>query len=1140
MSQKGTLEIVTRHLSLAIQPLRDAVQDLDSFEGFMYALGYEIEDLPVEFINLTSAVTQVIDGVGNLAEDPDIQDISNLLSSISNLYTAIQAISSTPTGADPGEFLTDLPKRMFEYLIMTYLSSSFPQWYSIFRMAGIIEEQYFAETPTRPDYVRYKFHADKIGDFLSDPKQLLEAIYGWGTNDFRFNLVINHLMDLLYSFGVTSVGIEPLSYDESEAYGYGDVNRVRGYNRKLVYEVFAVIFADVPVSLVIEALPFHEDNGLPGFIIQPRIPSSFSQTIQVSDATEFELRAGIDLSSQLGLVVTPEITEVRYPFEGGTIPPIGFGATLNFNPDEPAIILGKTNSTRLQMKGASVGLSIDVINSDLEVVLEAMMKGMQVIITSGEGDSFIGKILGNGEKVIDIELAIIWSSVSGINFKGGGGFDIALNPHITLGPLSIHGMRLSAKVQANGGTPLMKISAGANVGIDIGPFAAVVEGLGVSLNAAFEEGNAGPFDIGVGFKPPTGIGLSIDASAFKGGGFLSFDFENERYVGALELSVKDKVALKVIGVLTTKLPGNDDGYSLLLLITAEFEPINLGFGFTLNGVGGLIALNRTMNLNYLRDGVKANTLDNILFPQDPIANINQIISDLEGAFPVQEGRYAFGPMAIIGWGTPTLITIELGLMIEVPSPVRLAILGVLKAILPTENKQLLKLQVNFLGAIDFEAKFITFDASIFESKLLSFTLEGDMAFRLKYGDNKNFLFSLGGFHPAYTPPPLQLPTLRRLTINLLGGDNPRLTLTSYFAITSNTVQFGSAVDFYYKITNKWSVVGYLGFDILIQFNPFYLNAAIAAQIALMKNGETVLGIYLGGSVSGPAPWHVQGKAEVEICGITLKANFDKTFGDPATSTLPDINVLPKLEEALQNKANWQASVPPNSNLLVSMRELDNAPGKVVAHPFGSLGVSQKVVPLDMAFNKFGTQRPADYQKFEIDIADSLGDNFEEVTLQDFFPPAEFLQLSDSAKLSRKSFEEFNSGVSIKASNKLKSSYLMERELEFETVIMDSRNKPEKLTVLTKEKAVSFRVLTKNGSAAKSKLGSKSKPLSENAPPKVLPKQEKFAIAKTEDLSHYNSLEAGSEAEARVMLEELLNNNPALTDQIQVVPLYEIA
>ena len=155
-----------------------------------------------------------------------------------------------------------------------------------------------------------------------------------------------------------------------------------------------------------------------------------------------------------------------------------------------------------------------------------------------------------------------------------------------------------------------------------------------------------------------GIGFSIDANAFKGGGFLSFDFDQERYVGALELTVKDKVSLKVIGILTTKLPGNDDGFSLLLLITAEFQPINLGFGFTLNGVGGLIALHRTMNLNYLRDGVKANTLDNILFPTDPIANINQIISDLEGAFPVQEGRYAFGPMAIIGWGTPTLISIE--------------------------------------------------------------------------------------------------------------------------------------------------------------------------------------------------------------------------------------------------------------------------------------------------------------------------------------------------------------------------------------------------------------------------------------------------------------------------------------------------
>ncbi len=78
--------------------------------------------------------------------------------------------------------------------------------------------------------------------------------------------------------------------------------------------------------------------------------------------------------------------------------------------------------------------------------------------------------------------------------------------------------------------------------------------------------------------------------------------------------------------------------------------------------------------------MRAHTLDDILFPPDPVANAPQIISEIETFFPPQEGRYLFGPMLSIGWGTPTLIDFEVGVILEVPDPIRLAILGEIKAI----------------------------------------------------------------------------------------------------------------------------------------------------------------------------------------------------------------------------------------------------------------------------------------------------------------------------------------------------------------------------------------------------------------------------------------------------------------------------
>ncbi len=55
-------------------------------------------------------------------------------------------------------------------------------------------------------------------------------------------------------------------------------------------------------------------------------------------------------------------------------------------------------------------------------------------------------------------------------------------------------------------------------------------------------------------------------------------------------------------------------------------------------------------------------------------------------FPIEEKRYTFGLMGIIGLGYPTLIQVELGFIIQVPDPVILAILGVIKVALPTEQK----------------------------------------------------------------------------------------------------------------------------------------------------------------------------------------------------------------------------------------------------------------------------------------------------------------------------------------------------------------------------------------------------------------------------------------------------------------------
>src|SRR4030095_8498538 len=205
-------------------------------------------------------------------------------------------------------------------------------------------------------------------------------------------------------------------------------------------------------------------------------------------------------------------------------------------------------------------------------------------------------------------------------------------------------------------------------------------------------------------------------------------------------------------------------------------------------------------------------------------------------------------------------------------------LGVLKIVLPTEEAAILQLQVNFVGIIDFDNGYLSFDASIYNSHILAFTLEGDMALRLNWGHSKGFLMSVGGFHPAFKPPQeLNVPSMKRLTLTILSG-NPNLVLTSYFAITSNTVQFGAKIDFRFEVS-EFSVVGYLAFDVLFQFSPFKFICNVSAGLEVKMGSSTLFSIHLDFELSGPTPWNAHATESFSILFFEIKVHFNVTWGD---------------------------------------------------------------------------------------------------------------------------------------------------------------------------------------------------------------------------------------------------------------------
>jgi hypothetical protein len=751
------------------------------------------------------------------------------------------------------------------------------------------------------------------------------------------------------------------------------------------------------------------------------------------------------------------------------------------------------------------------------------------------GDRFLGNFVTEPATIEVGKIIVGWSYKNGVSFEAGYDLGIVIPLNVAIGPITITEIGFGFDLS---GTP--KFSFDVSGELTLGPLVLSIGGFGfyTSLVSA-ENGLLGKYDLSSDLSPPSSIGLAIDSQGFTGGGFLYLDADKGEYSGGLELSFNNMLTISALGFITTKMTDGSVGYSLLLIISTEFTPIQLGFGFTLNGVGGLFGYNRSVDLEELRDGVKTGAYDEILFPSDIVANANQIVSDIVSIFPTEDGQFLFGPMAKIGWGTPTLLTVELGLIIEIPDPVQLAILGVLKAILPDEDNDLLRIQVNFLGTIDFEAGSISFDATIFDSSLITFTLSGDMAFRLSWGDDPNFLITVGGFNPAYNPPPLSLPDLDRLTVKLVSGNNPRITIETYFAVTSNTVQFGAKADVY---AEAWKVYvsGYMSFDALFQFSPFWFTISMSAMVDVGMGNSTLMSVRLDVDLEGPSPWKASGEASFKVLCVKVEVDFKKTFGESKDTTLPDVPVLPLLVAALENTSNWLAELPDRSRLSVTLNEISVSSGEIVAHPAGTLKVSQKVVPLEMTIETFGAQKPSDATRFEIDEVTSGMTTLSISDVEEYFAPAQFESLSDSEKLSRNSFEKMTSGVTINASSDLQSSKYLVRDVEYEQIIIDSTF-TTRLVVLLAQSMKSFPYLLAGSSSAQATYSYAKTAPSSLAPDRLSISQEGFSVVGVEDLTLTDEQSTlGSEAAASAYMNELIKKNPSLASEIQVVPNYEVA
>jgi hypothetical protein len=317
----------------------------------------------------------------------------------------------------------------------------------------------------------------------------------------------------------------------------------------------------------------------------------------------------------------------------------------------------------------------------------------------------------------------------------------------------------------------------------------------------------------------------------------------------------------------------------------------------------------------------------------------------------------------------------------------------------------------------------------------------------------------------------------------------------------------------------------------------------------LKRGSTNLfKVKVEGSLAGPRPLHVKGKATFEIFWCDFSVGFSKTLVSGEPPPRPErVRVLERLTAALGDARNWGGQLADGERRLVTLRER-RVEGEVALHPLGTLSVKQSVVPLDLEIAKFGQTTPADARLFKINTVRVNGNSLPFERVRDFFAPAEFLEMTDDEKLTAPSFEPLTAGVSMSVEGFVLPTgddLIEDTSIRYETIIVDRKGEPRKLPEKSALGAAHLDKQIRFGAAARSDVRRAGAARYRPAAVKNTLAKTGWVVVSAADGSRQSApgVEAGklvAYAEAFQALQKLRQENPARAKGLRIVRASEPA
>lgn len=549
-----------------------------------------------------------------------------------------------------------------------------------------------------------------------------------------------------------------------------------------------------------------------------------------------------------------------------------------------------------------------------------------------------------------------------------------------------------------------------------------IVGAGFIVSLAGQVEHQAVFDLPVSPRWPDAVGLRVKAGPVTGGGFIerverTYQVEGQEvkrieFGGVVQLQIL-KFGVSAIVILSP------DPFSLVLVIGVRFPvAIDLSMGFTLNGIGGILAINRGLDLEALRSGMKEHILDKMLFPDNPVAEAPKLLDKVAHVFPPKDGGFVFGPIVELGWGSQAkFVEMKLGVVLALPDPM-IVILGSLRVRVPTKEAPITDIRADVFVAIT--PDYLLLFASMRDSTIAGIKIGGDLGLYIQWSGSGAFEFSIGGFHPEYaalTGGKPKLGAMDRVTIDLSPSKAVSLVIKAYFAITAGSVMLGVDgrldADFAIIRAKAW-----LTLDMIFIWSPrfaFKISIEVGVEVELL--GFTLCSIVFRGLLEGTTPFRLAGHIKVDVWFLPT---FDEDLGPIEWGERPKpigvkVDALAIAAKAMNEDDAWKVQLPDHAAQLVTLAEVDDIDGRI-AHPLAGLEVSQTQVPLGVRISRIGSSPvKADMVTIGTPLATPNAGLVGAVSeLRTAFAPGQFFELEGESLLARSGFEDMVGGCRIAA------------------------------------------------------------------------------------------------------------------------------